>query len=262
MQFSYSYPVATVGQIGGWDVGAVDSLVWPLTSQTTVFHVSGTNDGTYTLRIAGEEGTFDSSFVASSNTTAQIIDGIIGAVTGNNDLNNIVSATSDSVATGTLAFIHEGYSYTVSYPSNPSTSLSTDSSSDASPARVPLGIGVVDNGSGGARVPASGDSALDILGISVRNADQVLTLDYQQPDPGLAAPASVSAMRQGSCWIECETTASVNDPVFVRIVATGDEQAGAVRIDADGSDAVQIPGRFRTSCSAGGLARIEVNLPG
>lgn len=263
MQFSYDYPVATLGQIGTWDVGAINSLVWGLTAQTTVLALSASApDGTYTVRIEGEEGLFDSSFVAVSLNNTQITAGIAAAINANDDLENIVSATGL-----TLSFLHEGYSYDVSFPSNPEaegevSSLTVSSETSATPARIPLGIGLVDNGSGFARLPESGDIALDIMGISVRNADQVLVLDYTQPENGSLAPSAVSCMRQGSCWIKSETEAAVNDPVYVRIIATGSEQAGAIRNAADESDTILVPGRYRTACAAGGLARIEVNFPG
>jgi hypothetical protein len=263
MQFSYDYPASTLGQIGTWDVGAIDSLVWGLAAQTTVLALSASApDGTYTVRIEGEEGIFDSSFVADGDDNTAITAGIAAAINANDDLNNIVSASGL-----TLSFLHEGYSYDVSFPSNPEgegdvPALSVDSETSAAPGRIPLGIGLVDNGSGGARLPETGDIALDILGISVRNSDQALELSFQQPAGGTLAPSAVSCMRQGSCWVDSETAAAVNDPVYVRVTAGAGEQAGAIRNDNDGGDAVLIPGRYRTACEAGGRAKIQLNFPG
>lgn len=263
MQFSYDEPVATVGQIGTWDFYSINSLAWGLNAQTTVLALSASApDGTYTVRIEGEEGLFDSSFVADGDDNTAITAGIAAAINDNEDLANIVSASGL-----TLSFLHEGYSYDVSFPSNPEAegdvpALSVDSQTSATPSRLPLGLGVVDSGNRTARLPETGDIALDIMGISVRNADQLLTLDSVQPAPGQTAPSMVSCLRQGSVWIKSETAAAVNDPVYIRVTAGAGEQAGAVGNAADGGDCVLVPGRYRTACAAGGLARIEVNFPG
>ena len=261
-QFSYDYPIATIGQLGTW-VGNVniDSLVWPLLAQNTTVTVGTSTAGLHTIRIQGQEGLFDSSFTVVAETVAQLTDALAAAITANTDLLNIVVATSDGVSEIDLAFLQNGYSYTVSYPANPGTDLSTTAETAAGGPRLPLGIGLVDAGNRVGRLPTTGDVALDILGIVVRNAEQVLTLDVIQPAPGFESPSEISVLLEGSCWVAPEVAVAVNDPVFVRVVATGTEQAGALRNDADGGDAVQLPGRFRTAAAANGLARIEINLP-
>lgn len=262
MQFSYDYPIATLGQIGTWaGLVEIDSLVWPLLAQNTDIAVGGATAGLHTVRIEGQEGLFDSSFTVVAETVAQFTDALAAAITANADLTNIVVATSDTVSAIDLAFLQAGYSYVVSYPANPGADLSTSAESAAGGPRLPIALGMVDAGNRVARFPTTGDVALDILGITVRNAEQVLTLDINQPAPGFEAPSELSVMRSGSCWVAPEVAVAVNDPVFVRVTAGAGEQAGALRNDADGGDAVQIPGRYRTAAAAGGLARIEINLP-
>ena len=68
-------------------------------------------------------------------------------------------------------------------------------------------------------------------------------------------------MRIGEIWVAPEVAVAVNDPVFVRVVATGTEQAGALSNVLDG-DNVQVSGRWRTATTAPGqLARVILNTP-
>ena len=62
------------------------------------------------------------------------------------------------------------------------------------------------------------------------------------------------------CFVNSETTYTDGDPVFVRMIATGNEVAGHVRNAADSTDCVLLKGaRFWRSGSAG-VAAINLDL--
>jgi len=73
--------------------------------------------------------------------------------------------------------------------------------------------------------------------------------------------AELSVMRTGEAWVAPEVAVAVNDPVFVRVTATGSEQAGALSNVTDGGDNVQVAGRWKTAAAAGELARVLLNMP-
>jgi hypothetical protein len=59
-----------------------------------------------------------------------------------------------------------------------------------------------------------------------------------------------------------EDAVTAESAAFVRFVAAGAEQLGAFRSDADGTDAVALPGaKFVTDAIAGELALLDINLP-
>lgn len=260
-QFSYTFPPAQLGQIGtfGWE--NIDSLANPLRSQINTITVADNDAGTYSVTITAPEGEFVTSRPVVAQSIAQIADELADAINDNEDLLNIVSAESDGVSVITLTFLHAGVSYTVAV-SSASADLVLALSQSAGGSNFPLGIGVVDAGDKTARLPQSGDVALDILGIVCNRGDVELPFQTGFDSSAQLVPgAELAVLRQGEIWVRPETAVSVNDPVYCRVVATGSEQAGALRNDADGGDAVQLSARFRTAASAGGLAKIQIDTP-
>lgn len=72
----------------------------------------------------------------------------------------------------------------------------------------------------------------------------------------------VPIIRNGDAWVTSETAVKDGDPVWVRVVATGNEVLGALRATPDSNDCVLISNaRFRSTNSAG-LSRVDFNLPG
>lgn len=262
MQFSYEPQVALLGQVANCDPEAICSLTAPLLAQINEIVVADNDAGTYTITIVAPEGSFSVSLTVVAQTVAQIADAMAASLAALEGLENIVSATSDGVDTITLAFLHVGYSYTVSVTSASADLVLSETQSAGGPS-FPLGIGVVDSGGEIGRVPTTGDVAFDILGITVRSPYLTVPFGFFEAEAPAAftAGSKMSVMRMGSCWVSPEVAVAVNDPVFCRVVATGSEQAGALRNDADGGDAVALRARFRTAASAGGLARIEISQP-
>jgi len=263
MQFSYTMPTAQLGQVANCDPEAICSLTAPLLAQIDAIEVADNDAGAYSVTIVAPEGTFSAGITVVAQTIAQIADQLAAAVNAVEALQNIVQAGSDGVSAVTLAFLHAGFSYTVSVASA-SADLVLSSVQEAGGDSFPLGIGVVDNGGEVGRLPAPGDVAFDILGITVRSPYNTLPFGFTNSVVSAAsveAGYSMSVMRAGSCWVSPEVAVAANDPVFIRVTATGAEKFGAVRNDSDGGDAVAIRGRFRSAASAGGLARIEISQP-
>jgi len=95
----------------------------------------------------------------------------------------------------------------------------------------------------------------------------VMTQALEQANPtsgnvGYAIRSSMSYIRKGMIYASPEQAVVPADPVFVRFVAGATEQLGALRMDADTADAVQLPNCYwRTTAGANGLAVVEINLP-
>lgn len=98
----------------------------------------------------------------------------------------------------------------------------------------------------------------EVRGVAMRDAGKVSLTDH-------ADKSGVTVARKGTVHVACETVATAGDPVFVRLVATGNEVLGAVRKDADGSagapDAVPLVGaRFDKTIAAAGIVPIVLDL--
>lgn len=128
---------------------------------------------------------------------------------------------------------------------------------NAEGAGIPFGVAVQLDSTGVISLPdSSGD---DIRGITVfthAHDNQSLADDLGIPDDD-----ACTVLRRGTIWVVCEDGCDEGDSVFYRHTASGAEQLGALRTDADGTDATQISGaEFLTTASAGGLALVSINL--
>jgi hypothetical protein len=62
--------------------------------------------------------------------------------------------------------------------------------------------------------------------------------------------------------VTAEAAVDVGQPVFVRFIATGDEQLGGMRGAADANDCAVLKGaRWASKTTGAGLAVVELNLP-
>lgn len=76
------------------------------------------------------------------------------------------------------------------------------------------------------------------------------------------AQTAVNIVRKGRVWMVTETALAAGVHPFVRCVATGDEQAGALRNDADTTDAISVQWLWTVGSTSGaGLIEVEVRLP-
>lgn len=75
--------------------------------------------------------------------------------------------------------------------------------------------------------------------------------------PGDATPV----MRQGSFWMDCETDFNpLSDTPYVRIVAAGSEQAGVIRKNNDGGDAIDCSSILKVVRGTIAAGRVEVHI--
>lgn len=85
---------------------------------------------------------------------------------------------------------------------------------------------------------------------------------------GFPVDTEVQYMTNGIIAVPVDDTVAINDPVFWRHTATGDERAGMFRMDADTADAVQIGAldtcRFITAATgtaaSPAIALIKINI--
>ena len=93
------------------------------------------------------------------------------------------------------------------------------------------------------------------LGVTLRSHTQDQEEGYSDGDP-------MPVIKKGRVWVPVEDAVTAESAAFVRFVAAGAEQLGAFRSDADGTDAVALPGaKFVSDAEAGGLALLDLNLP-
>lgn len=108
-------------------------------------------------------------------------------------------------------------------------------------------------------------SARHVLGVAIADVSKVTRLTA--PYGGYSAGETVPILRKGRIWMAVEDVASVvqGGLVYVRHIATGTEQLGAIRAADDGSDTEVLDAQQAVFTgqkdSTNGLAVVEWNLP-
>jgi hypothetical protein len=84
----------------------------------------------------------------------------------------------------------------------------------------------------------------------------------QLDDDGVLSGERLNVAVSGRMLVACEDGCNVGDPLHVRAVAAGAEDAGALLAAADGTDTIDMTGRgvWETSASAGGLAWLRFDF--
>lgn len=100
-----------------------------------------------------------------------------------------------------------------------------------------------------------------VFGISLADTSKVTRTTA--PLGGYSPGEAVPILRRGRIWVEVEDVGSVarGGSVYVRHVATGSEELGAIRAADDGSDTDPLTGAVFTGQVSGSLAVVELNLP-
>jgi hypothetical protein len=125
-------------------------------------------------------------------------------------------------------------------------------------ASVPFGVFVTKGTAEGTAVLP--EAATDITGPA--GLGVVLRSHTQPQGEGYAAGDPLPVIKKGRVWVPVEDEVEAETEAFVRFVAGTGEQLGAFRSDADGTDAVALPGaKFITDAPAGELALVDLNLP-
>ena len=220
------------------------------------------------MRIVGEEVDVQLDFDPGGATTSDAIAVALTALAAaSEDLINVVVVTDAVADTNELVFIHEDRAYTVTAIIGVGGNGTAVVSEVTAPGGTDIGLGLVvvqGTGDNEARLPTSGDTATDAVGISVKNTDSEVNAGDPVLETTFIPGSIVSAMQEGAAFVFTEDAVVVNAAVFFRITAATlpDEQVGRVRSDVDGGDAVALFGsRFLTSAAAGELVKVSINLP-
>lgn len=109
---------------------------------------------------------------------------------------------------------------------------------------------------------ATGALTDGVLGILVRTSAIESRRDNAPPSYDKGVPANV--LKFGRIWTTPEVAVTKHDPVYVRTVANGAlNQLGALRNDADGGNAVLVPGaKWMDTCVETAQSRVELNQIG
>lgn len=264
-QFDFVQEQLLLGAVATANAGGgdIDSYTNEVLAQANTIPIGGTTDGTYTVQLDGEEGTFTFSFVAVAQTADQIADGLAAAATADPDLLNIVTVAGTPGTPVLLTFLHANQAWTITFPSNPGTNMTLTTTTAAGGTDIGLGLVVV---SGTAQnfviAPTVASVAADFLGVTERSLFAQINRGIPTEVDAFEPGNTVSVLSRGDIVVFSEDAVTANAPVFVRTTATGTEVFGAVRSDADGGDALTWPGAiFRDTSTAAGLVRIRVNLP-
>lgn len=270
-QYSYSPTAGSVGSRATLDPVISVSRVYAGQAQTSTLTFGGVaTDGDY-------EATFSDLDVANITVTVTRAAGVpatntdlatafVAAANADTDLRSMFEITS-ALGVVTVTARENGNPFTLTTSAPAPGTLVAATTVSASPANLPMGVGVA-LGAGPGQITVPSGTAFAIQGItwdgdSKTNQTQIPTLGQSDPFQAEFAPGSmVPIMKQGVVYVLPEVNITQGEPVFVRVVAAGTEQLGALRNDADGGDAVQIQAQWESSGSANMPTAVRVNIPG
>jgi hypothetical protein len=110
-------------------------------------------------------------------------------------------------------------------------------------------------------MPQLGDTAAVFDGVAhMKYAVDPNDLVAPATDPqGYPSGATMDVVREGCVWVDAEAAVTEGDPVYVRLVVTGDEVYGAFRAAPDANDCGLLRrARFASTTSAAGKALVEL----
>lgn len=254
-QYSYTVPLALVGQFSTMEPHDVISVENPLRAQVTNLEFNGiTTDGDYSISIVGTDGSSATSdvFEASSNTAAEICAGIVAGCESSPSFAGLISsaavATTDNVV---LSFEARGVVYTVT-ANVPGSSPTQSNTTTAGYSEIPLGAILQADGSGGWTTTYS-DAAL-ALGVVVRGADLVQPL-LSSGVTGYTGPCMIPLVSMGAISVPVVSGVSVLRGQKVYYNGTNHTYSNS----SSGSHVLVEGAQWRTSGS--GIQRAWVRLP-
>lgn len=213
--------------------------VYPKRRQITTIAVGGATDGTYTVRITSPAGTrpgataVDSSFAATGSSADLIGAALATAINAQIELRNLLrasyNATNDTLV---LTAVRTGESFTVAFPSNPGTHLTQTATQSPVVSTLPLGVGMVSTDGAIASRPSA---VTDLLAGVVKRGRGIEGRDDNSAEFHQAGD-TLELLTEGDVFVESEQdVTNENAPVYMRVVATGDEVLGAFRASPDGA---------------------------
>ena len=179
-----------------------------------------------------------------------------------NGVSHLVTAT---VATNVVTYtaVREGEVITVDTSAPGTGTLVAAVTTAATAANIPVGIMAAQAANDeDCRLPASGDTAADLIGIVYREPGTIRSNDGSSGADEFRQGETLDLLTMGEVAVLVEEAVSPDDPVYCRVVAGAGEQAGAFRTDADSGDAVLLSGaKFRSTTTGAGIAKLAINLP-
>jgi hypothetical protein len=197
----------------------------PTAQVTTVTVTAATNSKVYSFIILTGGYSYQIDYTSDgSATTAEISAGLTARV---NALNIPITAADTT----------DEFTLTADVPGTPFTVAEVDSELTVAETT--------------ANVP------LLFVGVAARHHNVVSTTDAAE---GQVAPLKAfSVIESGHVYVEVEEAVAWGDDAYFRHTATGTEEVGTWRNDADGTDCEQVIGaKFRSSTSGAGIAVLEL----
>ena len=99
-----------------------------------------------------------------------------------------------------------------------------------------------------------------LVGEITRHVAGASMYDATKAPGAYSAGSTVPLLRKGRIYLQCEG-ANPDDPVWVRVVASGAQVLGAVRGTPDGNNTARLRGATFRSTTSNGIAVVELNLP-
>jgi hypothetical protein len=208
--------------------------------------LGGADNGTYSYSISTPSG-FDPatavsvSHAASGSTADAILTALAAAHNANSaGLLGVARATADLAGDDLyIEAVRSGEPFTVTLTSNPETNMVLTTVVNAAETTARPGYAMADVDGFTCRPLQNGDTAATIAKLGILVAVPPVEAD-ENGDLVYGEGQDLFFVNDGDLWIMPEVDMAVTDPVYVRVVATGNEIAGAIRNTADSSDAVQM----------------------
>ena len=257
----------TRGQCLEYNPEGTDYGAWPGVLQKSTFTLSVYAAGLYSFDIDGTTVEYTAVGGDDANTTTA---GLLADFEAKKAAQRAAKANV-LVASPTVLRLQArspDASYTVTNVTVPGGATWTFADATTQRGRLGLGLAVafVDDDPESLRELASGDTGARVVGVTVEGYEVAPNSGDPADEDGYDPGSPVTYVHHGRVPVPVETDiTSLNDPVYVRIIATGDEEAGAWRNDADGGDAVLVSNARWTLLSyldnqARNTAEIRVSL--
>src|SRR5690606_16963291 len=214
------------------------SRLWPGNNTIKTLTVGGTYvDGTYSYTIGGVE--------VSVSLTGSSLAGAAAALKAKHDSLPTALEQAEAIVDGAVLRLDSRTpetTFTLGSLTAPGTAtLTEDDETESSGARLRPGLFVALHNTKPEwlRRLTTGDTAAAIFGVTQEGPDMETSDGDEDSVDGWDPGAMVTVQGHGEIPVICEQeVTNVNAAVHVRAVATGDEEAGAARLDADSGDAV------------------------
>jgi hypothetical protein len=232
----------TRGQCLDYNPDGTDYGAWPGVLQKSTFTLSVYAAGTYSFEIDGTIVTYTAVGGDDAiTTTAGLLADFQAKKAAQRSAKAFVETASQTVLR--LQARSPDDSYTITNVAVPGGATWTFADATTLRDRLGLGLGVafVDDDPESLRELGSGDTGATVVGVTVEGYEVAPNSGDPADEDGYDPGSPVTYVHHGRVVVPVETDiTSLNDPVYVRIIATGDEEAGAWRNDADGGDAVLV----------------------